>query len=426
MKRYPRLTETFILNEIRAMERLGADLHIFSLLQPEPPPHHPMVAEVRARVSSPPAQTASKIAAFLGAHAAQAARAPLRYAAALACAVWWSAQADRPLSVWKQFARGGFIAHACRREGIRHIHAHFANAPAAAARFAAIMSGIPYSFTAHAKDLYLTPRRVIWRRARAARFVATCTEYNAEYLRELLGDQAGKVQRIYHGIDLALFAARAAPEPAPVPFILSVGRLVEKKGHDDLIAAFAALRDRGIAFRAEIVGAGPLRDDLAADIAARGLADRVRLRGPMTHAALIDLYRTADLFALAPRIAEDGDRDGIPNVLAEAMAIGVPVLATAISGIPELVRDGETGRLVAPRDPAALAEAMAALLADPDAARALAATGRALLERDFDLWVTTRRLRALMAPDACCDGAHAAAPRRALRAEAVAGPQAGR
>ncbi len=413
MKRYPRLTETFILNEIRAMERLGAELHIFSLLQPEPPPHHPMVAEVRASVTSPPAELRGKLGAFLMAHLAQLGSAPLRYLAALACAAWWSAQTTRPLTVWKQFARGGFIARACRTRGIRHIHAHFANAPTAAARFAGLMTGISYSFTAHAKDLYLTPRRVIWRRARAARFVATCTEYNADYLRDLLGEAGDKVQRIYHGIDLSLFAARdpgARPAAAPASrahLILSVGRLVEKKGHDDLIAAFAMLRDRAIPFRARIVGAGPLKDALAADIARAGLAGQVELTGPMTHAALIDLYRQADLFALAPRIADDGDRDGIPNVLAEAMAIGVPVVSTAISGIPELVRDGRTGRLVPPRDPAALADAIAATLADPAGAKARAAAGRALLESDFDLWVTTRQLRALMAPEACCEGAHA-------------------
>ncbi len=421
MKRYPRLTETFILNEIRAMERLGAELHIFSLLQPEPPPHHPMVAEVRASVTSPPAALRGKLGAFLLAHLALLGAAPLRYLAALACAAWWSAQTPRPLAVWKQFARGGFIARACRTRGIRHIHAHFANAPTAAAHFAAVMSGLPYSFTAHAKDLYLTPRAVIARRARAARFVATCTEYNADYLRDLLGATTDKIQRIYHGIDLSVFASRppgdtpgevpvAATAPGLSPgarMILSVGRLVEKKGHDDLIAAFAMLRDRAIPFRARIVGAGPLKDALAADIARAGLADQVELTGPMTHAALIDLYRQADLFALAPRIADDGDRDGIPNVLAEAMAIGVPVVSTAISGIPELVRDGQTGRLVAPRDPAALADAIAATLADPAGAKARAVAGRTLLETDFDLWVTTRQLRALMAPEACCAGAHA-------------------
>ena len=271
------------------------------------------------------------------------------------------------------------------------------------------MSGIPYSFTAHAKDLYLTPKKVIRRRARAATFVATCTGYNAQYLRELLPPaQADKIQLVYHGIDLGLFAAGRAPAPAEthVPLILSVGRLVPKKGHDDLITALALLRARGIAFRCRIVGAGPLQEQLGNEIARHGLADAVTLEGPMTHARLIDLYRQADVFALAPRIAEDGDRDGIPNVIAEAMAIGVPVVSTNISGIPELIRTEETGLVVPPRDPEALAGGLARLLGDPELAASLARRARERLEQEFDLWTTTRRLHTLMESDACCDGAH--------------------
>ncbi len=410
MKRYPRLTETFILNEIRAMERLGAQLHIFSLLPPEPPPHHPMVAEVTAPLHVAPPSGWAKFATLARAHAAVLAAAPLRYAGALGHAVLFPALSPTPLSVWKQFGRAGFVAATCRRNGIRHIHAHFANAPAAVAWFASRMSGIPYSFTAHAKDLYLTPKKVIRRRAGAATFVATCTGYNAQYLRDLVPpEQADKIHLVYHGIDLGLFSARqtAAPVAEHVPLILSVGRLVPKKGHDDLITALALLRARGFAFRCRLVGAGPLQEELQALIARHGLADAVTLEGPMTHARLIALYRQADLFALAPRIAEDGDRDGIPNVIAEAMAIGVPVVSTDISGIPELVRTGKTGLVVPPRDPQALADALARLLADPAFAATLASQARDLLEREFDLWTTTRRLHALMESDACCDGAHA-------------------
>ncbi len=410
MKRYPRLTETFILNEIRAMERLGAKLHIFSLLPPEPPPHHPMVAEVAAPLHSAPPSGWAKFAMLARTHAAALAAAPLRYAGAVGHAVVFSALSPTPLSVWKQFGRAGFVATTCRRNGIRHIHAHFANAPAAVAWFASRMSGIPYSFTAHAKDLYLTPKKVIRRRAGAATFVATCTGYNAQYLRELVPpEQADKINLVYHGIDLGLFSARPAPAAAKsqVPLILSVGRLVPKKGHDDLITALALLRARGFAFRCRLVGAGPLQEELQGLIARHGLADAVTLEGPMTHARLIDLYRQADLFALAPRIADDGDRDGIPNVIAEAMAIGVPVVSTDISGIPELVRTEQTGLVVPPRDPQALADALARLLADPAFAATLAQRARDLLEREFDLWTTTRRLHALMESDACCDGAHA-------------------
>ena len=406
MKRYPRLTETFILNEIRAMERLGAQLHIFSLLPPELPPHHPMVSEVAAPIHSPPPEGRAKWATLARAHGRMLAASPLRYAGAVLRAMLWSALSPTPLSVWKQFGRGGYVASTCRRAGIRHIHAHFANAPAATARFASLMSGIPFSFTAHAKDLYLTPPRVIQRRARAATFVATCTGYNARYLQDLLGADAGKVHLVYHGIDLSQFGAREGPQSAAQPrprLILSVGRLVEKKGHDDLITACALLRRRGHAFRCMIVGEGPLRGTLAAQIAQLQLEGMVTLEGAMTHSKLIALYRHADLFALAPRIAEDGDRDGIPNVIAEAMAIGIPVVSTDVSGIPELVQHGRTGLLAPPNDPCALADALGRLLADPRAATELARAARARLEQDFDLWTTTRRLHALIECHECSE-----------------------
>ncbi|HVI06205.1 MAG TPA: glycosyltransferase [Sphingomicrobium sp.] len=403
MKRYPRLTETFILNEIRAMERYGADLQIFSLLAPEPPPHHPIAAEVAAPVHSAPLEVRSSWALLGRSHAVCAAASPHRYALAFAKACIRSAQSARPLSVWRQFIRAGFVAAICRRDGVGHLHAHFANAPAAVAQFASEMTGILFSFTAHAKDLYLTSKRVIRRRVRAAQFVSTCTGYNVRYIETLLGARSDKVHLVYHGIDLGQFGARTDLKvcPGTPPLILSVGRLVPKKGHDDLIAACAILRSRGVEFRCRIVGEGGLRSDLQAQINSAGLKDIVALEGAMTHNDLIALYREAQLFALSPRIADDGDRDGIPNVIAEAMAIGVPVVSTEVSGIPELVRDGVTGALVPPRDPAALADEMAMLLADDGLRQSLAQAARALLERDFDLWATTRKLHQLMLCSGC-------------------------
>lgn len=404
MKRYPRLTETFILNEIRAMERYGADLRIFSLLTPEPPPHHPIAAEVIAPVHSAPLEERSSWAPLVRAHAACAAASPWRYALTLSRACFRSAQSASPRSVWRQFTRAGFVAATCRRDRVGHFHAHMANAPAAVAQFASELTGISFSFTAHAKDLYLTPKRVLRRRIRAARFVATCTNYNVRYIEELLGERSGKIHLVYHGIDLRQFGARNDLDVRTnrPPLILSVGRLVEKKGHDDLIAACAILHSRGVEFRCRIVGDGGLKSELQRQIEAAGLSNVVSLDGAMTHSELIALYSEAQLFALAPRIGDDGDRDGIPNVIAEAMAIGVPVVSTRISGIPELVRDGVTGSLVPPRDPFALADEIAKLLADDRVRRRYAQAGRALLERDFDLWATTRRLHQLMRSQDCC------------------------
>ena len=428
LKRYPRLTETFILNEIRAMERLGERLHIFSLLPPEPPPHHPMVAEVRAPVHAPPTRFAAQVRRVVGAHASVFAAAPLRYLAAVGLALRRTLTSRHPISLWRQFARAGVLAALCRRTGARHIHAHFANAPTSVAHFAHRMSGIPFSFTAHAKDIYLSRPAILRRHLHAAQFVTTCTAYNADYLRQIApGLEPRRVHLVYHGIDLQNFAAAEAPAVRARggrARILSVGRLVPKKGHEDLLAACAWLLADGVDFECEIVGDGPLRAALTAEVERLGLSERVCFSGSMTHRDLLGRYRQADLFVLAPRIAEDGDRDGIPNVIAEAMAVGIPVVASEVSGIPELVRHGQTGWLAPSRDPAALAAAMRRILADAPLAERLAQSARSVLEREFDLWQTTRGLHALMDCDACC--ADEAAKPRAVQgslpgAAAVAG-----
>lgn len=406
MKRYPRLSETFILNEICAMEALGEELEIFSLLQPEPLPHHPMVMRVRASLAHLPASFGRKLVALARAHSAALAAAPTGYARALALAARQSVSTPSPLSSWRQFLRAGFFATKSRRRGVTHLHAHFANAPAEVAELVSCMTGLPFSFTAHAKDLYLTRAALIAKRTGAAQFVATCTQYNVDYLRGILpGDQHRKVNLVYHGIDLTRFHYRsptyAFARAGTPPLILCVARLVPKKGLDDLIAACELLRASGVAFRCRIVGGGPLRADLEADIAGRGLEGFVVLEGAMIHDRLIDLFGRADLFALAPRITDDGDRDGIPNVILEAMATGVPVVSSAISGIPELVEDERTGLLAPPNDAAALALAMARLLSDPKLGQRLAAAARARLEQSFDCWCNTGALRGLMARRVC-------------------------
>ena len=406
MKRYPRLSETFILNEIAVMEGLGAALELFSLLPPEPPPHHPLVREIKAGLHHLPLLAGAKVMTLLRAHGRSIVAHPLRYSDALGRALLASLQSRRPLGVWKQFVRAGFVADRCRARGVGLIHAHFANAPAAVAAFASVMSGIPFSFTAHAKDLYLTPQRVLRRRVRDARFITTCTGYNVDYLKGFLPPcDHDKVHLVYHGIDLHRFAMRAAERTRAggVPLILSVGRLVPKKGFSDLIAACARLREKGIGFQCAIVGEGPLRAELSAEIARHGLEHHVRLLGSMTHADLARFYHEADIFALAPQIIANGDRDGIPNVIVEAMASGVPVVSTAVSGIPEVVRNAVTGLLVPSESPALLAEALCQLIGNPSIGVRMAKAARALLETELDCLETTKRLKELMLDCACGD-----------------------
>lgn len=400
LKRYPRLSETFILNEIRALERLGMRLSLFSLLRAEEAHCHPTVSEVRAPVHYSPAGWPAKIGVHAWAHLAMALAAPGRYLAALGLAARWALRSAEPMAVAKQFLRAGRVARHCRAEGIRHLHAHFANAPATVARFASVMCGIGYSFTTHAKDLYLSPQATLHWKVRHASFVLTCTQHNVDYLRSFLpAEERNKIRLVYHGIDLSAFAG-AATESAnadeDVPLLLSVGRLVPKKGMADLISACQLLRERGVRFNCAIVGEGPLRDELDRRIAALQLGDRVRLLGAMAHDSLIELYGRAALFTLACHVTEDGDRDGIPNVLVEAMASRLPVVSTRVSGIPELVEDGHNGVLVEPRAPVALADALQRLLEDPQARARLGAAARGTVEGSFECWENAKEVHSLL------------------------------
>jgi glycosyltransferase involved in cell wall biosynthesis len=411
LKRYPRLSETFILNEMRALERLGTELHVFSLMRPEETVAHPAIAELRAPVTYFPETWAAKISAVAKAHATVALAVPLRYSHAVGLALRWSMRSRRPFSVWKQFLRSGFMAVACREQRIQHLHAHFANAPATVARLVSVMCNIPYSFTTHAKDLYMTPKKVMRRRIRWARFVLTCTRHNLDYLRSFLPQRDwDKIHLVYHGIDLAAFpfsmgdikatasnseTEHVIPNVPSIPLILSVGRLVPKKGLNDLILACRLLKLRRVKFRCAIVGEGPLRGEFESQISKLGLEGSVTLVGAMAHDRLVSLYGEATVFALPPHVMKDGDRDGIPNVLAEAMAAGLPVISTCVSGIPELVEDGRTGLLVGPRDPAALADALERLLCDPKKRQSLAAAARRKIEDNFECWENTKALQTL-------------------------------
>jgi glycosyltransferase involved in cell wall biosynthesis len=398
LKRFPRLSETFIINEIRALERTGAVIEIVSLMHPEAGEHQEIARDVAARIDYVPTGAISLLARVASAHAQTALANPFGYVHALGAALRWSLDARKRMSLWKHFARAGYVAAIARGRGHERMHAHFAHGPASVAHFASLMTGIPFSFTAHAKDLYLSRPASIARRAAGATFVATCTRYNVEYLeRVVAAEDRAKIQLVYHGIDLDAFARRterrgAAPELVE---ILSVGRLVEKKGMDDVLRAFWLLRKSGRRFRATIVGAGPMRAMLENMLDELDLRDSVALAGAMTHARLRQYFERADLFVLAPAIAADGDRDGIPNVLVEAAASGVPIVTTNVSGIPELVQHGKTGLLVEPRSPATLAWAMIDTIVRPGMAarRAAAAADRAA--QHFNVWHNSRRLATL-------------------------------
>ena len=422
MNGFPRLSETFITHEIHQLERLGLPLRLYSVKRENEPAVHPVVSAIRAPLTYLPRATslsgadlsrwlADNLPAFWRAHLQVALRRPLAWLGALGTAVglaWTHRRRDEQGSIRlrkvyiKEFLQAGEIAADVLRRGeIGHLHGHFCHGVATITWLAARMSGRSYSFTAHAKDIYqadLNPGDLLERKMHGARFVATCTCANAQVLRAR-HPRPQDVHAIYHGLDTDWFAPAPGSPPSPArarPLILSVGRLVEKKGFDQLVEACARIRDAGIDFDCLIVGErGEASDAIERLIEARGLTDRVRVRGAVTQDMLRDLYARAHVFALPCRIMEDGDRDGFPNVLAEAMAMGIPVVTTAISGIPEMIDDGVHGLLVQQRDAAALAHALQRLLTDADLHRNLSLAARERICDRFDSRRTTQTLRDL-------------------------------
>jgi glycosyltransferase involved in cell wall biosynthesis len=384
VKGWPRLSETFIAQELRALEQRGLRLHLYSLRHPTDRKVHPLNHAVTAPVTYLPE--------YLW-------HAPLR--------VWRAWRAVRHLPgyaqarrVWLRDLRRDCTPNRIRRFGqalvlaaernpaITHFYAHFLHTPASVARYAALVAELPWSVSAHAKDIWTTPDWEKQEKLRDAVWAVTCTRAGAAHLNALA---PGKVTLVYHGLDAARFPAvattrppRDGANPADPLIILSVGRAVPKKGYDALLDALARLPS-DLHWRFVHIGGGPLLDSLKRKAATLGCADRIVWRGAQTEDGVRTAYREADLFVLASRVTENGDRDGLPNVLLEALSQSCPVVATGVSAIPELVVDGVTGALVPPGDTAGLASAIARLGRDPALRARLAAAGEARVRRDFPL-----------------------------------------
>lgn len=374
VKTWPKLSETFILEEVLGLERAGVALRLYALQPPSDQIQHPVVAQVQAPLVCVPPVSTRHAPGYLWRHLRLALAAPLRYARTLRAA-WQQGTVD-------DFLRGGWLAVQLQADGVVHLHAHFIARPADVAAAASALGGLPFSISAHAKDIYTSRPEDLQRRLRAARFTVTCTEFNRRTLAALAPE--ARVQRMYHGIDHGVFHPSRRATPTGVPLLLAVGRLRAKKGLDTLIDACRLLQARGLAFRCQIVGYGELRDALLAQISAAGLAELITLPGKLAREQVIACYAEASVFVQPSRITADGDRDGIPNVLLEAMSMGLPVVATRVSGIPEIVQHGRSGLLVEPDDPAALADAIARALAEPALAAELGRHARAVVTDSFD------------------------------------------
>ncbi len=398
VKRYPRLSETFILHEMLALEAQGYTLRVYSMMNPEEAVVHPDVQRLRAPVTYLPEVHWRGLRQLLPAQIVLLRRSPRRYFKELGI----SLRRSDPLAGLRHFVRGGWLALELERQQIPHLHAHFAHGPAATAEAVVGVSDLSFSFTGHAKDIYTTPRADIARRIRRAAFVLTCTGFNQSYLASLVAPrEAAKIHRVYHGVDRRRFQPRllqpASDEAADAPpVILAIGRFVEKKGFPYLLDACAILRDRGLSFRCQIIGGGPLREALQARITNLDLEQIVTLEGARNQEALVACYAAATVVTLPCVVLDNGDRDGIPNVLVEAMSSGCPVVSTAISGIPELIQDGENGLLVPPRDAVALADSLERVLRDAQLRRTLSAAASATIAERFDLDVNARLVGALL------------------------------
>lgn len=388
LKGYPRLSETFIAQEIHALERRGLEITIVSLRHPTDKSVHPVNREIRAAVSYLPEYLYQEPLRVLRAWLAVWRRPGY----AEAWRIWWrDLKRDATPNRVRRFGQALVLA-AELDPGIGRLHAHFLHTPASVTRYASLITGRPWSCSAHAKDIWTTPEWEKREKLADADWTVTCTAFGAEHLAALAaaGD-GGEVALVYHGLDLARFPDNPQPpsgrdgrDPGDPVVLLSVGRAVDKKGYDRLLEALALLPAES-AWRLIHIGGGPLRDALQTQARALGLESRIEWRGPQPQEAVLAAYREADLFLLASRVSDDGDRDGLPNVLVEAQSQGLACIATAVSAIPELIQDGENGLLVPPENPEALAAALQRLIPAPEARRRLSTAGAARVRSAFDL-----------------------------------------
>jgi glycosyltransferase involved in cell wall biosynthesis len=395
LKGYPRLSETFIAQEIRALEALGLDIRIVSLRHPTDAKRHPIHAEIAASVLYLPEYLWREPLRMLAGW--RASRALPGYRGARAAFLRDLRRDPTPNRV-RRFGQALVLARELPAE-VTRLHAHFMHTPASVTRYAALMRGLPWTLSAHAKDIWTTPAWEQREKLAECGWAVACTEAGVAHLRDL-APEGDRVALIYHGLDGARFpppARRASLRDgsnAGDPLrLLSVGRAVAKKGYGDLLGALALL-PRSLAWRFTHIGGGPLLPELQRRATELGIAERIDWRGAQAQEAVLAAYREADIFALASRISPDGDRDGLPNVLLEAQCQRLATIATALPGIAELIEPEVTGLLVPAGDPSAFAAALERLIRHPQERARLGAAAEARVRTRFTLEAGIERLAA--------------------------------
>ncbi|HEX2030076.1 MAG TPA: glycosyltransferase family 4 protein [Actinomycetota bacterium] len=394
LKKYPRLSETFILDEALALEAAGVDVSIFSLRLPDDGRFHAELARVRAPVEYlPEFGSASTLASF---RALEALDGRARGGLGRALAFLDRLPPDRRAGLLVQALH---LAERATRQGIEHLHAHFMTVAAHAAYLAHLLTGIPFSATAHAKDLYResVDAAVFAEVARAASAVVTVCEANRRHIEERLVADA-RVEVIYNGVPLDRLPADRPPRDRRL--VLGVGRLVPKKGYGVLLEACRLLADRGVAFRCVLVGDGEERPRLEAQRDRLGLRGSVELRGAASREEVLGCMTRAAVLAAPCVTGDDGNRDALPTVLLEALALGLPVVSTPVGGIPEIVDDGVHGLVVPEGDPVALAAMLERALGDDRLWARMAEAGPRRAAERFDRARTLDRLVELFAGSA--------------------------
>ena len=413
LKGYPRLSESFIAQELYGLEQRGLALHLVSLRHPTDKLRHPVHELIQAPVTYLPEYLHQEPArVFSGWRGARQLPGFAR-----AWATWLrDLRRDRSPNRVRRFGQAMVLAHELGPR-VAHLHAHFLHTPASVTRYAAMMLGLDWTFSAHARDIWTSPDWELQEKLGDCAWGVTCTAVNDAHLNQLSGERT-PVELVYHGLDLTRFDvapkqwsdADGSDATAPVK-LLSVGRAVAKKGYDDLLKALASLPD-DLNWQFTHIGGGPLLDDLQALAEQLGLAGRMRWLGALAQAEVLEQYRASDAFMLASKIAEDGDRDGLPNVLVEAQSQGLPAIATRVSAIPELIEHDRNGLLAEAGDHAALTAAIARCIREPEMRRRLGEAGQTLVQREYSM---NRGLDRLLAKFAGCSGVQKAHPEQVQR-----------